>query len=240
MDESLLDSPDFVARLGRVAQLWHHVFVARALSLFAFAVFPGAEGFLDHAGQWLAMAAGLGCDLVLTIIGQMSRKRRSVSPRRLRAATALAMALIALGTLLTSAAMFAATAVPDGSFYFDAFTAILFGAFLVAASACAIARPVFFTFAGAAAFGGAIGVASWPFAAAGVVFLGLLIVMVREDMRHQRRTKGAERLAVSEQQRALNLVRDFERAGRGWFWETDRYGQLVYISHHRGEARPAA
>ena len=190
MDESLLDSPDFVARLGRVAQLWHHVFVARALSLFAFAVFPGAEGFLDHAGQRLAMAAGLGCDLVLTIIGQMSRRRRSVSPRRLRAATALAMALIALGTLLTSA-MFAATAVPDGSFYFDAFTAILFGAFLVAASACAIARPVFFTFAGAAAFGGASGVASWPFAAAGVVFLGLLIVMVREDMRHQRRAKRA-------------------------------------------------
>jgi diguanylate cyclase (GGDEF)-like protein len=25
-------------------------------------------------------------------------------------------------------------------------------------------------------------------------------------------------------------MRDFERAGRGWFWETDRLGQLVYIS----------
>jgi len=229
-DESLLDSPGFVARLSRVGQLWHYVFIARALALFAFAFFPGVEGFLHSSAQWLAMAVGLACDLVLTIIGQMSRQRRSLSPRRLRAATAFAMTLIALGTLLTSAAMFAATAIPDGSFYFDAFTAILFGAILVAASASAIARPAFFTFAGAAAFGGAIGVASWPFAVAGMVFLGLLIVMVREDMRHQRRAKRAERLAVSEQQRAMNLVRDFERAGRGWFWETDRYGQLVYIS----------
>ncbi|MGB7411485.1 MAG: EAL domain-containing protein, partial [Sphingopyxis granuli] len=59
---------------------------------------------------------------------------------------------------------------------------------------------------------------------------GLLIVMMREDIRHQRRATRAARLAVSEQQRALGLVRDFERAGRGWFWETDRHGQLVYIS----------
>src|SRR3546814_11247676 len=28
----------------------------------------------------------------------------------------------------------------------------------------------------------------------------------------------------------LGLMREFERAGRGWFWETDRYGQLVYVS----------
>ncbi|MGV1682565.1 EAL domain-containing protein [Sphingopyxis sp. NJF-3] len=229
-DESLLDSPEFVARLSRVAQLWHYVFIGRVLAFFAFAFFPGIDGFLDQRAQWLSMAVGVGCDLVLTVLGQMSRARRSLAPSHLRIAAALAMALVALGTLLTSAAMFAATAMRDGSFYFDAFTAIEFGAILVAASASAIARPAFFAFAGAAAFGGAIGVASWPFAVAGMVFLALLIVMVREDMRHQRRATRARRLAVSEQQRALGLVRDFERAGRGWFWETDRYGQLVYVS----------
>ena len=84
----------------------------------------------------------------------------------------------------------------------DAFTAIQIGSILVAASASAIARPAFFAFAGGAAFGGAIGVASWPFALAGMVFLALLIVMVREDVRHQRRATRARRLAVSEQQRA--------------------------------------
>jgi diguanylate cyclase (GGDEF)-like protein/PAS domain S-box-containing protein len=229
-DEWLLDSPEFVTRLSRVAQLWHYVLIGRVLAFFAFALFPGVSTFLDHRAQWLAMAVGVGCDVVLTIVGQMSRARRSLPPERLRIVAALAMLLIALGTLLTSAAMFAATAMPDGRFYFDAFTAIQIGSILVAASASAIARPAFFAFAGGAAFGGAIGVASWPFAVAGMVFLALLIVMVREDVRHQRRATRTRRLAVSEQQRALGLVRDFERAGRGWFWETDRYGQLVYVS----------
>src|SRR3546814_8368713 len=70
------------------------------------------------------------------------------------------MAMIALGTLASAATMFAATAVPDGRFFFDAFTAVQLGAMLVAASASAIARPAFFAFAGAAAFGGAIGARS--------------------------------------------------------------------------------
>ncbi|HWW59041.1 MAG TPA: EAL domain-containing protein [Sphingopyxis sp.] len=228
--ESLFDSPEFVARLIRVAQLWHYVLISRALVFVALAVLPGVAGFLDHPAQWLVMAAGLPCDIVLTVTGQAMRRPRPITQRRLRLLMTLCMALIALGSLLNAAAMFAAIAIPDGGAYFDAFTAIQIGSLLVAASAAAIVRPAFFTFAGATALGGAIGVASWPFGVAGLVFLGLLIVMMREDIRHQRRATRTARFRISDQQRALNLMRDFERAGRGWFWETDRYGQLVYIS----------
>src|SRR3546814_7782739 len=125
------------------------------------------------------------------------------------------MAMIALGTLASAATMFAATAVPDGRFFFDAFTAVQLGAMLVAASASAIARPAFFAFAGAAAFGGATGAASWPFALAGILFLAMLIVMMREDIRHQRRRTRASRQAVTEQNRATGLLREFEPPGRG-------------------------
>jgi diguanylate cyclase (GGDEF)-like protein/PAS domain S-box-containing protein len=229
-DELLFDSPAFLTSLMRVAQLWHYVLIGRVLAFLTFAFVPGIAGFLDHPSQWLVMAAGLPCDVMLTVIGQSMRRPRAVSSRRLRPVAMLCMILIALGTLLNAAAMFAAIAVPDGSTHFDAFTAIQIGSLLVAASAAAIVRPAFFAFAGATAFGGAIGIASWPFAIAGFVFLGLLIVMMREDIRYQRRATRAERRLVSDQQRALNLMRDFERAGRGWFWETDRHGQLVYIS----------
>jgi diguanylate cyclase (GGDEF)-like protein/PAS domain S-box-containing protein len=228
--ESMFDSPEFVTRLLRVAQLWHYVLIGRALAFLTFAFVPGLTGFLDHRAQWLVMAAGLPCDLILTVIGQAMRRPPAISQARLRHLVMLCMALIALGTLLNAAAMFAAIAIPDGSGHFDAFTAIQIGSLLVAASAAAIVRPAFFTFAGATALGGAIGIASWPFAVAGFVFLGLLIVMMREDIRHQRRATRARRQSVGDQQRALNLMRDFERAGRGWFWETDRHGQLVYIS----------
>src|SRR3546814_5307233 len=47
-------------------------------------------------------------------------------------------------------------------------------------------------------------------------FLALLIVMMREDIRHQRRATRARRQAVTEQQRAMGLLREFARAGRGW------------------------
>jgi diguanylate cyclase (GGDEF)-like protein/PAS domain S-box-containing protein len=229
-DELLFDSPAFLTSLMRVAQLWHYVLIGRVLAFLTFAFVPGIAGFLDHPSQWLVMAAGLPCDVMLSVIGQSMRRPRAVPSRRLRPVAMLCMILIALGTLLNAAAMFAAIAVPDGSSHFDAFTAIQIGSLLVAASAAAIVRPAFFAFAGATAFGGAIGIASWPFAIAGFVFLGLLIVMMREDIRYQRRATRAERRLVSDQQRALNLMRDFERAGRGWFWETDRHGQLVYIS----------
>lgn len=228
--EPLLMTPQFVTRMMRVAQLWHYVLIARALAFFAFAFFPGVDGFLGHPSQWIAMAAGLGCDLVLTVFGQLSRRPQTLSADRAPMALSVCFALIVVGTMLSSAGTFAAVAVHDGRFYFDSFSSIQLGAILVAASAVAIARPAFFAFAGATAVGGAIGIASWPFGVAGLVFLGLLIVMMREDVRHQRRATRAKRLSISEQQRALGLMRDFERAGRGWFWETDRSGYLVYIS----------
>jgi diguanylate cyclase (GGDEF)-like protein len=228
--ESLFDSPEFVTHLMRVAKLWHYVLIGRVLAFLTFAFVPGVAGFLDHPAHWLVMAAGLPCDVALTVIGQVMRKPRPIAHQRVRLMAMLCMALIALGTLLNAAAMFDAIAVPDGSRHFDAFTAIHIGSLLVAASAVAVVRPAFFAFAGATALGGAIGVASWPFAVAGFVFLGLLIVMMREDVRHQRRATRTARLSISDQQRALNLMRDFERAGRGWFWETDRDGQLVYVS----------
>ena len=229
-DVSLFDSPDFVARLMRVAQLWHYVLIARSLGFFAFAFFPGPSPFLASPLHWAPMAAGLLCDLALTVIGQVARGRRVAALPDPRLTVPLCLGLLVAGSLLTSASTFAEIAAPDRAGWFDAVLAIQAGSILVAASAAAIARPAFFAFAGASALGGALGAASWPFAIAGLVFLGLLIVMMREDIRHQRRATRAARLAVSEQQRALGLVRDFERAGRGWFWETDRHGQLVYIS----------
>ncbi len=229
-DESLFDSPEFVARLTRVAELWHYVLVSRVVVYFACAFFPGLPGFFDRPSQWLLLGFGIACDLILTVMGQLSRARRRGPPGRIGLWCLAAMLLIAAGTLATSIAMFTTSGLDDGMPYLDAFSAIRVGAILVAAAAVAIARPAFFAFAGATALGGAIGKGSVPFALAAMIFLALLIVMVREDTRHQQRSRRAQRKLVSDQQRALNLVRDFERAGRGWFWETDRHGHLVYLS----------
>lgn len=227
--DSLFDSPELVLHLTRVARLWHYVLISRLLAYVAGSIVPGFPGFFNLPSQSLLMWLGIVCDLALTIIGQVSRSRVRLRSRSTRLWTASSMGLIASGTLLTSVAMFA-TPMGTSGLYLDAFSATCIGAFLIAASAAAIARPAFFAFAGATALGGMIGGGSMPFAVAAMVFLVLLVAMVREDMRHQRAIRHATRRIAEDQQRALNLVRDFEHAGQGWFWETDRYGQLVYIS----------
>ena len=141
--ESPFDSPAFVTDVMRVAKLWHYVLIGRVLAFLSFAFLPGAAGFLDHASHWLVMAAGLPCDVALMVIGQAMRRPRPIAHQRVRTMAILCMALIALGSLLNAAAMFAAIAVPDGGGYFDAFTAIHVGSLLVAASAATRSRSSF-------------------------------------------------------------------------------------------------
>src|SRR3546814_3405530 len=84
----------------RVAKLWHYVLIGRVLAFLSFAFLPGAAGFLDQTSHWLVMAAGLPCDVVLTVIGQAMRRPRPIAHQRVRTMAMLCMALIALGTLL--------------------------------------------------------------------------------------------------------------------------------------------
>ncbi|WP_228726877.1 EAL domain-containing protein [Novosphingobium aureum] len=52
-------------------------------------------------------------------------------------------------------------------------------------------------------------------------------------IRHARRAMTeSERLSerLREQRRAEDLLNEYEQTGQGWFWETDRRGQLTYVS----------
>ena len=55
----------------------------------------------------------------------------------------------------------------------------------------------------------------------------------------QSRSDAAEARADRERQRtqlrAEEILHDFEQTGQGWFWETDRRGQLVYVSPPIGD-----
>src|SRR3546814_10372267 len=44
----------------------------------------GISGFLTASWQGPAMAAGIGCDLVLTVLGQVARVKRARSARQLK------------------------------------------------------------------------------------------------------------------------------------------------------------
>ena len=52
------------------------------------------------------------------------------------------------------------------------------------------------------------------------------------DAEEARRQKERER----KQLRAEEILTDYEQTGQGWFWETDRRGAIVYVSHTVGDA----
>ncbi|HEX4847041.1 MAG TPA: EAL domain-containing protein, partial [Novosphingobium sp.] len=56
--------------------------------------------------------------------------------------------------------------------------------------------------------------------------LGITIRQARIDQQEARRALERQRT----QARAEEILHDFEQTGQGWFWETDRRGQLVYLS----------
>ncbi len=66
--------------------------------------------------------------------------------------------------------------------------------------------------------------------AVGGISLGALLFQRRAD-----KTAHARAIQSDTRARAAHLLRDYERDGRGWFWETDRQGYLRYITHQVAE-----
>ena len=44
----MFDSPEFVTRLLRVAQLWHYVLIGRVLAFITLAFGTGGPGFMEY------------------------------------------------------------------------------------------------------------------------------------------------------------------------------------------------
>jgi len=68
-----------------------------------------------------------------------------------------------------------------------------------------------------------------PALPAALLLVGLALVLLREQWTARRTmANGGEGMLSGEQARAL--LQDFEKSGRGWFWETDRAGRISYVS----------
>ena len=67
--------------------------------------------------------------------------------------------------------------------------------------------------------------------------LGLLVLasacaftISRDQMKVEVEEEDERQATIRAQARARNIIADYEETGQGWFWETDRRGQLSYIS----------
>jgi diguanylate cyclase (GGDEF)-like protein len=73
---------------------------------------------------------------------------------------------------------------------------------------------------------------SWDlhFAVGTVVFLPAMLLVALIRSKDDREEEAVLDLQKLNNERARCLLLDYEKSGRGWFWETDRHGRIVYIS----------
>ena len=57
---------------------------------------------------------------------------------------------------------------------------------------------------------------------------GVCIALYQE--RHERNTEVQRQADERLRNRSIDIMREYEATGQGWFWETDRHGHIVYIS----------
>lgn len=78
---------------------------------------------------------------------------------------------------------------------------------------------------------GAIMADSWSGGIAGLsAAAAMALVAGREQVSAQRRENQLRAAQERAQNRARDILSDYEDAGQGWFWETDRRAQLTYVS----------
>ena len=82
----------------------------------------------------------------------------------------------------------------------------------------------------------AIVLANSPLIPAGVAILSLVLFAYSIAGTRQIIATGRNRLGLEAQARkSLHFVDEFENSGRGWFWETDSFGTLSYVSGQLAE-----
>ncbi len=63
--------------------------------------------------------------------------------------------------------------------------------------------------------------------------VGILTSIRQRRLEDEQECREAER--VHRQARAEEILTDYEQTGQGWFWETDRRGMIIYVSHSVAE-----
>ncbi|KPP96512.1 PAS domain S-box-containing protein/diguanylate cyclase (GGDEF) domain-containing protein [Erythrobacter sp. HL-111] len=199
---------------------------SRALALLlGLAYVPSTivAGGLPHGG---ALAAGFASVILLAIGSVFARlERREGMPASARIALLMAGAVVPMGCAGYAIAHWVAEGLPHqwaiatllsinaaAATVYRTRIVSLFSAQIASWAPFALVDPSPITFA--AIIGGAIAL--------------LLIARFEYKDAQARRVRSEARERVAA--RAEDILRSFEETGEGWFWETDRRGQLTYIS----------
>jgi len=205
--------------------LWPAVLVARLLALALVLSIEGVgySAVLTPATGVLVLALALDIGIILAVRKKALRRFFARQPRWLLPAVLLAGAA-GYGFGLT-----ALTLAADGAAMLTGIMAGL-GTLLVALSVLVPHRHLIFAFSMSLLFGIGLAATSLTVLLGSVVFLPLMLLVAIRRAATDRQEAAIRERAYARGERARMILTDYERSGRGWFWETDRHGRISYIT----------
>ena len=230
LDQGVVEGPGGInpvsaTSLLSVSALWPIVIGVRTLALMITVVAGGFQFSQLTMLLVLAILVSIVIDVAIFIPSVSARARQIAGvrfPRLLTSVVCLSSAAFAYALV-----GIANTLGPVGELF--GLVALL-GALLPSLAVLVPNRMLMFLASLSTAIGvlGAFG--DLRFMLGAMVFLPamLLVALIRSKEDHEAEAKvDAQKL---NNERARCLLSDYEKSGRGWFWETDRHGRIVYIS----------
>lgn len=224
--ENLFDAESQTARVRRVAALWpaafYSILIAMAL-IFAPLV---ALGDLDM----LALASiPAGAILIIGVSLWAGFKAKGFWRLRpdiqtkigLPVAVGLGVSMAALGLIVSGS--------NNAEYVMMSLVALAAAGVVILASLLSM-HVVALTFVGSLVTVGSLFSGDGVFAVLGVSMFACLWIVSLAQARFDNLLSDRRAQEDSQSRRASRLIAEFEANGAGWFWETDRGGNLVYIS----------
>jgi hypothetical protein len=214
--------PSTTRDLRAIAQVWP-LFVAAQLCVVLGAVRPAALMGVASFGSFLPLGLALLCSLGLWLLPARGLLLRLRPPHQMVIACGLSFA-----TALLTALWLGALPKPVADGAFTPFVGQVALAVIAVSLFGYVRAPAF-----AYAFGMALGTVSLDAPGKDLISALILLGVGASTLLHARAERHRQIVAQANEvrsQRAQRLLTDYEEAGRGWFWETNRVGALTYIS----------
>ena len=216
-----------VSKVRKTAVMWRAAIYAQLIAAFfvvAAAIALGAYSMLVGMAIW----AGVMLTMTLTVNTAFhQRKFWRLNPVQQNVAAVPPMALLGIATAALGAL---AAGLPHHDL-----SMILVGGVAVAAIVTLVAllsmHLATMAYSAGAALAAIVATADLAIANIGVLLVVCIWIACVAHARFDNYLSGERQQSEGDSRRASRLLAEFEANGAGWFWETDRTGRLVYLSH---------
>lgn len=218
-------NPISAGSLLAICALWPIVIGVRTIAMLVTAVAGGFSPANISPGLIAAVVISLGIDLAIYLPSFSPRARQVFGVRF----PGLLAAVVCVSSASYGFALINVARASGDIGEILGFLALL-GALLPSLSVLVPHRMLMFLASLATAAGALLGSGELHFALGAMIFLPamLLVALIRsKDDREAEAQIDQQKLS---NERARRMLSDYEKSGRGWFWETDRHGRIVYIS----------